>query len=407
MGKQIVELKGIAWDHQRATRPFAGIAASLPGGGEVQVRWDVRSLHDFETGSVEELASKYDMVMIDHPTLGRAVDSNSLIALEELFDAEVVNALARDCVGKSFESYSYHGRRWAVPIDAAAQVLVYRSDRLDRDELPETWEDVLRLSQSGLGVALPLKGSHGFLSVVAMAHAQGRLGADRDVWALERWVDSDGCEEAIEVVRRLVEGPAFEGLESGPIAVYELMAESRISLCPAMFGYVTYASQSWSGLSTELDFANAPRWAKRATHGSVLGGVGLAVSRASKSVESATRILETVMDPRVQSTVIGPRGGQPPGQAWWSTRHLQSHVDSFYHSTRKTLDQAWIRPAIPGYAELQLASGMVIGNGLARRWSSRAIATELRTVWEKHLHSAATSHGDALWAGTAACDMVE
>ena len=64
-------LQGITWDHPRGYRGLeaatAAYAAVVP---EVRVTWDRHSLHHFESHPIEDLAAKYDLIVLDHPSMG-------------------------------------------------------------------------------------------------------------------------------------------------------------------------------------------------------------------------------------------------------------------------------------------------------------------------------------------------
>jgi multiple sugar transport system substrate-binding protein len=80
--------------------------------------------------------------VLDHPHVGEAVAADCLIPLEDLFDADEIAAWSAAVMGRSLSSYRYAGRHWALPLDAATQVMAWRKDRLDAP--PTLWDEVAR-----------------------------------------------------------------------------------------------------------------------------------------------------------------------------------------------------------------------------------------------------------------------
>src|SRR5262245_34305940 len=126
----MVKLKGMTWSHPRGYDPMVACSAIWKEKTGVEVVWEKRSLQDFETFPVEELAASYDLIVIDHPHVGQITRENCLLPLDEADHADEVAAIAAGTVGRSFPSYNWQGRQCGFPIDAATQVQAYRPDRL-------------------------------------------------------------------------------------------------------------------------------------------------------------------------------------------------------------------------------------------------------------------------------------
>src|SRR3546814_20409236 len=90
---------------------------------------DRRSLQDFEGFPVEELARRYDLIVIDHPHVGQVADAGCLAPLDTPCEAEALAGIAAGSVGGSYESYNWAGHQWALPIDAAAPVQAWVTSR--------------------------------------------------------------------------------------------------------------------------------------------------------------------------------------------------------------------------------------------------------------------------------------
>ena len=126
-------LRGLTWDHPRAYRPLQAFAAQRP---DIAVSWDRQSLADFEARPIATLAQSYDLMIIDHPGLGAALAAHALQPLDRLVPAGQLAEWQAGSAGPTWASYTMPsttgpGRQWAVPIDAASQVSVFRPDLLD------------------------------------------------------------------------------------------------------------------------------------------------------------------------------------------------------------------------------------------------------------------------------------
>ena len=145
-------LKGLTWDHPRGYNALAAAArrAELAESG-LAIAWEKQPLEGFESHPIADLCARYDLVVLDHPHVGEAVAGDCLQPLEAVFDAATVAALEADSIGPSLRSYRFAGSHWALPLDAATQVLAARQELLP-GPVPVLWEDVVSLSrQTGKG----------------------------------------------------------------------------------------------------------------------------------------------------------------------------------------------------------------------------------------------------------------
>src|SRR5258708_40224841 len=114
-------LKGITWGHSRGITPLLAAAQRFselhPG---VTITWDKRSLQKFADYPIEELTGQYDLLIIDHPWVGRAASLQCVLALDRFLSPEYLKEQSENTVGSSHHSYQYDGHQWALAIDAAA-----------------------------------------------------------------------------------------------------------------------------------------------------------------------------------------------------------------------------------------------------------------------------------------------
>ena len=326
---------GLTWDHPRGrdalrAAPFADLT------------WDVHSLEGFESSPIDELAERYDLIVLDHPHLGDALATDSLRPLDELFSAAEIAGFAADAVGPSFTSYTLDGHTWALPLDAATQVSARRPDLLA--EAPASWSDALALDVPS---APSLAGPHAFLSLCSIAVS---LGADLGEDFFERPIAVEALAILAELARR---APAVaSGLN--PIGLLELMCTTdELAYVPLVYGYVTYSPRVAFG---------APPAGERT--GSTIGGTGIAVTRRSEPTPELLDHLRWLMSAQAQSGFIPQHAGQPSARSAWTDPTVDTAAGGFYSATLETIEHAWVRPRFPGYIPFQTAASEIIRAGI-------------------------------------------
>ena len=153
----LIKLTGITWNHTRGFLPLVATAQRFSElHPDVTIEWHKRSLQEFADAPIEQLAERFDLLIIDHPFAGYAATHPTLLALDEQLPPAFLADQAANSVGASHASYALGGHQWALAIDAATPVSAYRPDLLERyaTQPPATWEDLLALARRGL-VALP------------------------------------------------------------------------------------------------------------------------------------------------------------------------------------------------------------------------------------------------------------
>jgi multiple sugar transport system substrate-binding protein len=315
-------LRGMTWDHPRAYLALEAFDATRTA---PHVAWDRQSLADFEAHPIDELAQRYDFMIVDHPGLGAAVGAGALAAYEDVFAADELRHWVEGAVGASGASYQLGGRTWALPIDAAAQVAVRRP------EVPAVrrWEDVHALAAEH-PVTLCLAGPHAGLMLLAMC-------SDKPSSDSGQLLDPHTAEAAVELLRAVFRAGTRDVLD--PIGVHELLAAGDgATWCPLAYGYVSYADR--------LAWSDAPTW--RGTRPlSVLGGTGLALAARSADSAAVHTWVPAFLADDVQADLVPRSGGQPATRAVWGS------AEPFYADTVGTLEAAWVRPRLRGWIALQ------------------------------------------------------
>jgi multiple sugar transport system substrate-binding protein len=346
---QHVQLKGITWGHTRGVLPMVATGqryAELHP--DVRVQWDIRSLQAFADQSIDVLAKQYDLLVIDHPSIGEAQAHGLFAPLDQHLSGDFLADQARHSVGASHASYHLEGHQWALAIDAATPVSAARLDVLQRHgfQVPQTWDELLELARADLVAFAGLK-LDCLMNFYTLCLAEG----DEPFCSAERMVDPDAGASALRALKELTDacGPAC--LSHNPIAVYELMTSGdAYGYSPFAYGYSNYARASY--VDKPLAFGGlVQRNGKRLT--STLGGAGLAVSAHSAHLEHALRYAEFVASGAVQRGLYTENGGQPAHRSAWLDESNNRLTNHFFSNTLQTLDEAYVRPRYCGTIHFQ------------------------------------------------------
>jgi len=239
-------LRGIGWDHLRCLGPMRAAAAAWAGRGGAEIEWDARLLAASDDRLVAELAESYDLLVIDHPSVGTVVEAGCLAPLEGLLAADPLAALAADSVGPSHASYEYGGSQWALAVTAGCQVAVARDDLLAALGVPApaTWRDLLGLARAHPGrVGWPLSPTGAFCSLLTLCANAGRPVAAGETF----FADGESGEAALGFLGELTPLLHPRSLEAGSPELLDLMSEmDEIAYVPLAFGEPGYAQLAWA-----------------------------------------------------------------------------------------------------------------------------------------------------------------
>lgn len=367
-----IRLRGMTWDHPRGYDPLVACSALYKDRNGVEITWEKRSLQDFESFPVEELARRYDLIVIDHPHAGQVSREGCLYPLDQPGFSAERRAMLAGSVGLSYHSYVFDGRLWALPLDAATQVQAWRPDLLD--SAPEAWGEVIALARTGK-VVLPLRAPHSLMCVMTLAANLGwRPGGNGEDF-LPRAVGEAVIGQLAELADHLDE----RCFSLDPIAALDLLADSDdLACCPLVYGYVSYAHVGFR--ANRLAFADIPCLGSSGPLGSVLGGTGLAVSARSAQHEAALKFAYWVTSGEVQRGPYAAAGGQPGHGAAWLDTAVDQAANGFYSQTRATLEGAMMRPRHDGYMAFQDKAARCIVDGLLAKAPARRIVEDVNGI---------------------------
>jgi multiple sugar transport system substrate-binding protein len=350
------KLRGIGWNHTRGISPLIATAQRFEDLYEhFEISWDKRSLKEFGDASIDELARKYDLLVIDHPYIGHLSSHCVVHPLETLLASDLLADLRVNSVGQSFQSYWFENHLWAVPVDAAAPVSSWRPDLLDRYDLhvPTTWEEVMELAHSGL-VAVPATPVDSLMNFFMLC-----CGLGEDPFNTPGCVVSqDTGIRALQLLRELMTCCSPDCLYRNPIQIYrEMTNENRIAYCPFAFGYSNYSRAGYA--PSLLRFGALVRHNGRVMR-STLGGAGLAVSAHCPNLQQAIEYSSFIASSPCQRTLYAESGGQPAHRCAWQDPDVNRLCGGFFESTIGVLDAAFLRPRHDGYVEFQEYAGKIV-----------------------------------------------
>jgi multiple sugar transport system substrate-binding protein len=367
---------GLTWDHPRGYVALEKAAEQARAQG-LPLQWKRQPLEGFESHPIEELADQYDLIVLDHPHIGDAVAADCLQPLESLFDASALQAWKAQSIGNTFESYLYGGKHWALPLDAASQVAAYREDRLEESP-PATWDATIAFARRH-PVSLSLAGPHAILTLFSMSAAHGDAPVAVNP---ERLFEGPGASAAWELMLQLY-AISYKGwAERNPIAILEALArDAQAVYCPLVFGYVNYSVAN--DQRHAIHFTDVPA-GPNGRLGSVLGGTGLAVSRHTKVSAALLAHLAGLLSPATQRDFIPFADGQPSARLAWSDANVNKAWGGFFAQTKRTLEQAIVRPRHPRYVPFQTAASAFVRQALAESLGATEVVNTLQMLYERH-----------------------
>ncbi len=381
MTKAVATLRGMTWDHPRGFDPLLACSKIWRAQSGVEVRWDRRSLQDFESFPIKRLAEQYDLIVVDHPHMGRVTDEHCLLPMDQEERQDALYALQKASIGPSFESYRWAGRQWALPIDAASQVQAWRPDKLAAPL--RTWREIVLLAEKGC-VGWPLRPPHSLMSFYTLC---GQLGRSCRVEGLDH-IDAETGARAFAMMRELCSCLDPAAFSQDPIAVFDEMAQdgSAVACAPLIYGYVSYAKAGFR--PHRIAFADILVVEdKVGRRGSALGGTGIAVSSNSSFADAAMDFAFWLAGADTQRGPYAAAGGQPGHDVAWNDSEVNGPVLDFYRATRATLEGAWVRPRHDGYMRFQDVASQELNAALQINASPRTLIARLNDLFRETLPS--------------------
>jgi multiple sugar transport system substrate-binding protein len=368
--------RAITWDHPRGYNALAAAAAALGPAEQLSIAWERQPLEAFESQPIKDLCARYDLVVLDHPHVGEAARDACLRPLEDVFAPETIAGLNRLTIGPCLASYRYAGRHWALPLDAATQVMAMRSD-LHEGPVPRTWAEVTALSKKSRdAVAMSIAGPHALLTFLSIAAAFDEPPAMRDPDLL---VSTAIGTQAYELLADLTARSPRSVIDWNPIGILAYMTSHHdIALCPLIYGYVNYTSP---GRGQPLRFFDAPRALPAGQPGSTLGGTGIGISARCDVSDPLKRHLLWLMGEEAQTRFIPAHDGQPSRRSAWADAALNERWGNFYCNTADSVEAAYVRPRHAGYIPFQNSASALLRTAMNDGVSAGPVLRELQALY--------------------------
>ena len=354
---EMTVLKGMTWDHPRGFDSVVACNALLEERFGVTVDWTARSLLEFGDQHVREFAQGHDLMVIDHPHVPDGVADGALLAMDDLLSHEQLEKLARESAGPSHESYRFLGKIWALAIDAATQVSVYRPDL--SDGVPPFWDDVMTDARKGK-VLWPHKPVDAFSTFATLSAQWGSpLGSS------ENFLDEDVTQEVMEFLLSFAALVPEECQRSNPFEISEMLVSSDdYAYATPLYGYTNYSRQGFR--SRVLAYDDVPSFDGLAS-GAQLGGAGIAVSAHSAQPEKAALVAAYLSSAEAQNGPYTEMHGQPGNLRAWLSPAMNSLTHGFFRNTLRTIERSWVRPRVVGWPDFQFAVSQVIHQALVNK----------------------------------------
>lgn len=345
-------VRGLAWDHRRCWGPLDASTAAFEAATGHTASWERRSLHSFGEGDLAALSADHDLIVFDHPFVGEAAQAGYLLDLAPRLSRETAARLRQDAIGATWECYEAAGGLWGLPLDAAAQTAVWRSDLMDAPP-PDTVDAALslapRLAAADKHLALAAKPTDLFCTHLSLLAS---LGAPAGT-APDRFAERAAARDAFDLLSALCRAVPAQMRGWNPIRCQDEMAErDDLAYCPFAFNYVNYAAPEPASNRRALTYGLAPAAGEGGERIGLLGGAGLGISSRSEDPEAALAYALFLVDPAYQSGPYVEHGGQPASRMAWSNPEADRITGGFLYATREAMESAWLRPTRAGFLPL-------------------------------------------------------
>lgn len=371
-------LKGITWNHSRGLLPMVATAQRFQElNPNVEITWEKRSLQAFADFSIQQLAERFDLLVIDHPWAGFAAKTKSIVPLDQYLSADYLHDQETNSVGASYESYHYDGHQWALPIDAATPVAASRPDILEKKglSLPQSFNDLLALADKGLVAfaGIPIDVLMNFYTLCCSL-GEDPCQSDREVISAEIGV------KALQMYRQLALMIDKANFSRNPIQVYEAMTlTDEIAYCPFAYGYSNYSRNGYARKA--LHFHDMISLDGKTNLRSTLGGTGLAISSKCENIKIAAAYAEYVGSAACQSGLYFESGGQPGYLAAWQNAEVNRQSQNYFANTLPALQRAFLRPRYHGSMFFQDHAGDVVRDYLMEGGNEEVVLTALNKLY--------------------------
>ena len=381
MSQEVIHLKGITWDHSRG---FTSVIATAQRYHElnpnIEITWEKRSLQAFADEPINELAKRFDLLIIDHPWAGFAARTGVIVPLDEYLDPHFLQELAENSVGKSHESYAYAGHQWALAIDAATPVAASRPDLFEQLNLslPQHWADLIELAKEGL-VVIPGIPQDTLMSFYMVCSTLGEHVCTTKDHVVSKKIGL----LALDMLRDVGKHIAEECYFMNPINVYEAMTQTdQFLYSPFAYGYSNYSKKNYARKFLKFHDMVAINGQPLIT---TLGGTGLAISSQCQHKEVAADFAAYTGSLVVQKGIFFDNGGQPGHRKAWKDDYTNFMTTNYFKDTLPALDRAFLRPRYHGHMFFQDHAGEPIRQFMMNGENPSEVLNALNHLYQQSL----------------------
>jgi len=383
-----IVLQGITWEHSRGITPLLAVSQRYSElHPQIEIHWNKRTLQEFADFPIEELANYYDLLIIDHPWVGCAAVSNCVLPLDKYLGQSYLDDQLDNSVGYSHLSYNYNNKQWALAIDAAIPAASYRKDLFEKNntELPQTWNDLLRLAEKGK-VAVPAAPIDLLMNfyTFCIAHSKKPFFNKHEV------IDKNTGVLALETMKELYSIVDKKMFDYNPIAVAELMsATDGYWYCPFAYCYSNYSRAGFS--KNLLQYADVVSFSGNKLK-TTIGGTGLAVSAFSKYKEISSDFAAMIVSGECQRTLYVQHGGQPGHRSAWIDEEANRLTNNFFKNILPVMKNGYVRPRYNGYLYFQDRVGIPLQKCLMENGDPIETLNEMNRIYlESLIHKQPTA----------------
>lgn len=375
-----IVLNGITWAHSRGITPLLAAAQRFselhPG---ISINWKKRSLQEFADYPLEKLTAHYDLLIIDHPWVGCAAATGTVLPLDEYLPADYLGNQSGNSTGDSHESYIYEGHQWALAIDAATPAASYREDLLLKNSVPvpQSWQELMQLAKQGKVAipAIPIDLLMNFY-MFCMAHGETPFGQSEEL------VSSHTGIKALETMHSLYSLIDKQFFRCNPIAVAEFMSTTNdYWYCPFAYCYSNYARDGFAKYT--LRYTDLVSFNHSGRLRSTIGGTGIAVSSSAAHKKEAVDFAAWICSPGIQRTLYVQHGGQPGHRSAWLDEQANALTNNFFKNLLPTMDRGYMRPRYNGYLQFQDEAGQPLQDYLLGKTSAASVLQEMNNIYRK------------------------
>ncbi len=374
-------LRGITWNHMRGYGPMVATAQRWHElRPDVEIVWERRTLQAFADESIASLAQRFDLLVVDHPSMGEAATHGLFLPLEQHLPADFLRDQAANSTGASHASYQIDGSQWALAIDAAAPIAGWREDVLAAagERVPQTWDELLALARRGR-VAFCGWPIDCLMYFYAFCVNEGEVpfGPDKT-----RIVSDPVGVAALRAIKELADACHPDGYTRNPIRTWEwLAAQDREAYCPFAYGYSNYAKTGYA--AHRLKFGGLVARNGR-TLTCTLGGTGLAVSAQTKHRDAALTYAQFVADGATQTGLYTAGGGQPAHRRAWLDAENNRQTGNFFTDTLPVIEHAYMRSRFDGYIDFQIKAPVHVVAALGGEITPQQALEKLNALYREY-----------------------